>query len=251
MVALIPVGCVVFDIDDTLYLETDYVRSGFRAVDALVSQDLGVLGFERRAVRLFARGARGDVFDRCLQEMGLPASPSLVQRLVACYREHDPDIALLPDASVALQAAAAVVPVAVVSDGPLVSQRAKALRLGLATWADPVVLTADRCPLQPKPHTRAFELVAQAHHVDGASCVYVADNPRKDFAGPRALGWRTVRVRRPGGLHAAVDRSDADVEVPDLHRLPALLGLTVYTSAAVPSASPDDGGCVPSSAGVR
>jgi putative hydrolase of the HAD superfamily len=41
--------------------------------------------------------------------------------------------------------------------------------------------------------------------------VYVADNPIKDFAGPRRLGWRTVRIRRPGGLHADLPSGD-DVE---------------------------------------
>src|SRR5207302_9076607 len=34
--------CVVFDIDDTLYLERDYVRSGFRAVGTWAEQWLRI-----------------------------------------------------------------------------------------------------------------------------------------------------------------------------------------------------------------
>ena len=30
---------------------------------------------------------------------------------------------------------------------------------------------------------------------------FLADNPAKDFQAPDALGWRTLRIRRPGGLH--------------------------------------------------
>jgi putative hydrolase of the HAD superfamily len=219
------VRSVIFDIDDTLYLEASYVQSGFRAVGTLLEQRFGLTGFEQGAATLFAEGVRGEVFDRCLERLGVLPGPELVRELVSCYRGHDPDITLLDDARLALQGAAARVPVAVVSDGPIASQRAKATRLGLATWAEPVVLTADRCPQQPKPHVRAFQLVEQALGVEGDACVYVADNPHKDFLGPRALGWRTVRVRRPGGLHADVDLPGADVEVADLRDLLTLLEL--------------------------
>ena len=40
--------CVVFDVDDTLYLERDYVRSGFRAVGVWASRWLGLSGFAER-----------------------------------------------------------------------------------------------------------------------------------------------------------------------------------------------------------
>ena len=48
--------------------------------------------------------------------------------------------------------------------------------------------------------------------------VYVADNPRKDFIAPRALGWRTVRIRRRGGEHvaygaAAAEAAEREVEL--------------------------------------
>ena len=231
------VRCVVFDIDDTLYLERSYVRSGFRSVSDLLALQ-GVTGFADVAWELFCDGVRGDVFDRALARLGVRPAPDLVAELVRAYREHEPRISLLPDARRALEAAVSAGPVAVVSDGPLASQRAKARALSLSTWARPVVLTADDCPDEPKPSPRAFQMVEGAVDLRGDACAYVADNPHKDFAGPRALGWLTVRVRRDLSLHAAVDSGqDVDVEVPDLADLPAVLGLT--------------GGCVPSSAGKR
>ncbi len=38
--------------------------------------------------------------------------------------------------------------------------------------------------------------------VPAAACVYVADNPAKDFVAANALGWRTVLVKRPDALYA-------------------------------------------------
>jgi FMN phosphatase YigB (HAD superfamily) len=54
----------------------------------------------------------------------------------------------------------------------------------------------------------------------------VADNPAKDFAAPASLGWRAVRVVRPGGLHAlAPSGADVERELSDLTTLPELLGI--------------------------
>ncbi len=34
-----------------------------------------------------------------------------------------------------------------------------------------------------------------------AECVYVADNPAKDFVAPNQLGWLTIRIVRPDGIY--------------------------------------------------
>ena len=58
----------------------------------------------------------------------------------------------------------------------------------------------------------------------GADCTYVADNPGKDFAGPRSRGWRTVRVRRRLSLHEAIASGpDVDLELADLSDLATML----------------------------
>jgi putative hydrolase of the HAD superfamily len=215
-VASAPAACVVLDLDDTLFLERDYVRSGFQAVGRWTQRELGLARFAERAWTAFEAGARGDVFDRVLRECGCAPTPALVQRLVELYRGHAPHIALLPDGRL---------PLACVTDGPLPSQRAKAQALGLERWASPLVFTAQWGAGFGKPHPRAFEQVQHTLAVRPDACVYVADNPAKDFAGPRALGWRTVRVRREGGLHAArPSGADVDHEVAELTSLPAWLG---------------------------
>ncbi len=207
-----PLCCVVFDVDDTLYLERDYVRSGFRAVDAHLRERHGAGGFFERAWAAFERGVRRRTFDEVLPALGLEPSEAMIGELVEVYRSHHPEISLLPDALDALRAAReAGFAVAVVTDGPEASQAAKVEALGLTRWADPIVLTARLGTGFAKPHPRAFERVQAHSGCRGAACLYVADNPAKDFAGPKRLGWRTLRVRRPGGLHAAAP-SGGDVD---------------------------------------
>ena len=221
---------VVLDIDDTLYLERDYVRSGFAAVGRWACPELGITDFGERAWALFEAGVQGTIFDEALAACGVaPVPAGLVARLVEVYRAHAPEIVLQDDARAWLDTVGggsigAHVVVAVLTDGPLASQRAKAEALGLARWADPIVFTEALGPGRGKPHPAAFELLEREIGLGGDRCVYVADNPAKDFAGPHGLGWRTVRIRRPGGLHVSVPSTgDVNIEITTFADLDATL----------------------------
>lgn len=215
------VRCVVFDIDDTLYLERDYVRSGFRAVDVWVTETFSRKGFFDVAWRLFMEGKRGTVFNEALPAVGVEPKFEAVNEMVALYRGHQPAISLLPDAVRCLDRLRATGrALACLSDGPLASQQAKAAALGAGAWCDPIILTAAYGEGFGKPHPRGFVQISERVGVDAADCVYVADNPAKDFAGPKQLGWRTVRVRRAGSLHEIVpSKGDVDIEFKDLELL--------------------------------
>ena len=194
---------VVFDIDDTLYLERDYVWSGFRAVGEFVSQQIGMPDFANRAWTLFTDGMRGNIFDQVLLDAG-QSSAIDVAVLVDVYRHHKPDIVLLPDASQCLQQLVGKVQLACVTGGPVESQRAKVEALGLEAFFPTVVFTGSLGASFEKPHPRGFEMVEEALGLSGDKLVYVGDNPAKDFAGPRALGWKTIRIRRAGSLHERI-----------------------------------------------
>jgi len=215
---------VVFDIDDTVYLERDYVRSGFAAAGDWARDQLGVSGLGERAWSTFVAGRRGDVFDEALAACGVVVDPEVVGALVSVYRTHEPAIALLPDARTCLGDLASRVPIAVITDGPLASQQAKARVLCLGRWADAMLFTDGIGPGWGKPDARSFAMVQERLEVDPGACAYVADNPVKDFAGPKSLGWTTVRVRRPQGLHRRLPSTeDVDHEVPDLTTLAELV----------------------------
>lgn len=215
---------LVLDIDDTLYLERDYVRSGFTAVGAWGQRELGVDDLGERAWAAFTAGSRGTIFDEALGAAGVEVTPDLVPRLVDVYRSHTPAIELLADVRAWLDGRAAHIELAVVTDGPRASQRAKAEALLLARWAGHIVFTEELGPGRGKPHPAAFEHLEQVTELSGDRCAYVADNPAKDFVAPRRLGWRTVRVRRPGGLHAGVaSGDDVDVEIASLADLDSAL----------------------------
>src|SRR5882762_1725218 len=53
-----PKLCFVFDLDDTLYLERDFVCSGFEHVGIYAEKELGIPNFAERAWSLFVAGHR-------------------------------------------------------------------------------------------------------------------------------------------------------------------------------------------------
>jgi putative hydrolase of the HAD superfamily len=199
--------CVVFDIDDTLYLEYDYVVSGFTAVGEWARNWIGIDGFAERCRAIHDSGRRGSVFNTALSEYGVEPKPELISALVGIYRAHAPDITLCFDADTAMQKIAARWPVAVISDGPAISQSRKAEALRLSRFASCIVLTELLGQGCSKPSPAAFEMVQR--RVESMRYVYIADNPLKDFTAPLKLGWTAVRVRRTGGLHSTVENSAA------------------------------------------
>lgn len=218
------VDAIVLDIDDTLYLERDYVRSGFGAVGRWAQRELGIEDFADRAWAAFEAGARNTIFDDVLTSCGARTDDAMITELVARYRTHTPSISLATDARLGLERWHQHAALAAITDGPISSQQAKARALGLDAWTSTVVFTANLGPGKGKPDPAAFELVQEELGVDGKACVYVADNPAKDFVGPRSLGWRTVRVRRRLSLHAEVaSGDDVDHEITNLDQLDAVL----------------------------
>ncbi len=222
------VQCVVFDVDDTLYLERDYVRSGFEAVGHHIHRRFGADGFFQHAWAAFEQCARNTVFNQVLADCGIAVDAELVTELVDVYRKHTPKVCLLPDAHQVIEQLHGRVALATITDGAQPSQQAKVDALGLPRWMDPIVITDRLGPGRSKPHPMAFELVEQATGCHGNQCVYIGDNPSKDFKAPHALGWRTVRIRRPEGLHCEVGSDDdVQLEVTDLSTLVELLDIDV------------------------
>jgi len=228
---------VLFDLDDTLYPEFSYVKSGFRAVARTLTSDTttqDVLVTEM--LELFASSPSG-VFDRLLErfshtDWARDASKS-ISRMLHAYRTHSPDIELYAD----------VVPtisllrwhgmkLGVITDGRADGQHAKLDALGVSRLVDVVIVTDSLGPGRRywKPSTRPFELALSELGVAAANAVYVGDNPSKDFHGPSRLGMRTVHIRRSDALNLYEQKAvggqnwlHADHVIDDLDDLPRLL----------------------------
>jgi putative hydrolase of the HAD superfamily len=225
------IRAVVFDLDDTLYFEEAYVSSGFRAVAHFLEKSEGIA---QELIFNFcwsehSERVRGTIFDRLREKFGVRLA---VPQIVDVYREHIPNIHLEAQALEVLDSLRVKgFMLAVITDGALVTQEAKVRALDLTSKADLVICTDKYGKAYWKPHPRAFEEVMNAFELPGNACVYIGDNPSKDFVAPRALGWLTVRYLDPRQLRFDLVAENAQAQphciVSSLRDLEPLLSKVV------------------------
>jgi putative hydrolase of the HAD superfamily len=212
---------LVFDLDDTLFAEETYVRSGFQAVADWL-EGAGLLSADQAFAEMWSahvRGERGRIFDALLAARPACGQVS-VSDLVQVYRAHAPDIKFYPGIEALLdEAVARSLRVAVISDGFLLAQQQKAQALGLSRWADPILFTDQWGRPFWKPNPAPFRKVQETLQVGPAEIVYIGDNPAKDFQAPNSLGWQTIHLVMPGQFAMSQPGAPAKIRangVPEL-----------------------------------
>lgn len=193
---------IVFDLDDTLYPEVEFARSGFRAVAAAFADRLGPPEATfAHLIDLFAEYDRARVLDALLDRLGIGDDAALLADMVARFRGHIPTIQMHSDAQRAIERFAGRMPIGLLTDGLVPTQQNKIAALGLAGRVQAVVITGEFAREQWKPHSRGFEEIARRLQCPSGPLAYVGDNLAKDFVAPNALGWMTIRIVRPDGIY--------------------------------------------------
>lgn len=201
------IRAVVFDLDDTLYLERDYVRSGYRAIAEHLRAELNRSEpfeiFQKWLWQRFLAGNYSGAFDALNDEFQLGLSTDDVSQLVTVYREHFPSITPLPHVGAMLSVFHQQFQLGLLSDGFMPGQRLKLESLKLGRFFDAVVFTDELGGRETwKPSQAGFEKVRELLNVPHEQCAYVGDNSSKDFVSPNKLGWLTVKYIIPGQVHA-------------------------------------------------
>ncbi|HEY9175914.1 MAG TPA: HAD family hydrolase [Verrucomicrobiae bacterium] len=210
------IRALVFDLDDTLFPEREFVHSGFRAVDEWLRNARSICGFGEAASSEFSAGARGNVFDLALRRLGVADDPVLVRKMVEVYRAHVPTIHLFEDAAWALDHFSGGMQLGLLTDGYLEVQRRKVDALGIADRFAAMVFCDEAGREAWKPSAIPYEKIRIQLQCCGNECLYIGDNPSKDFVTAKALGWCTLQICRPGGEYAAI-------QVPLSHQADAII----------------------------
>ncbi len=216
---------LIFDLDDTLYDEMTYVRSGFHAVAAFGKASFDwneVDSFRFMNASLLEHG-RGKVFDEWLRSHD-SYSHSRVAQCVHAYRHHTPQISLPRFALKILQRYQAQHPLYLVTDGHKIVQHKKIVALGIDTIFKRCLITHRFGIQHAKPSLYCFEKIREIEKCDWSNMVYVGDNPLKDFVNLNAMGALTIRVKT--GAHAEVKAQagyDAKYTIQELAQLSSVL----------------------------
>jgi len=195
---------VIFDLDDTLYDEIDFCRSGLRAA----APHIAALSDAHSAEAVFAiiwkcfiTGDCGSTFNVALAQLGIPCDGPLIHKLVEVYRTHMPTLTLPPESRAVLEDLKNKYTLGLLTDGYLPTQRLKVQALGIEHYFRAIAYTEELGREFWKPSPRGFEKLLEELGARPEETVYVADNETKDFIAPNRLGLLTIQLRRPSGLY--------------------------------------------------
>ncbi len=210
---------LVFDLDDTLYDETTFVKSGFKAVANYLKSEYGLSEkvVSDQLEKEFEKG-RGEIFDNVLKEHKL-YSKSRVQKCVSVYRSHKPSITLSNEGKECLERFKKYTKY-IVTDGNKLVQYNKIKALGIENKFKKCFITYRYGRKHSKPSPYCFDLICKIEKVMPSQVVYIGDNVSKDFVGIKPLGFRTIQVMTGQYGHYQRDINyQADYKIQSLDEL--------------------------------
>lgn len=167
----------IFDLDDTLAYEVDYLKSAYKEIALLLKDDL--LFNEM----LSSYKNKEDVFAKLEAKYRIPK-----KQLLETYRTHFPDISLVEGASEILQKIKSQgYLLGLITDGRSVTQRNKLKALNIDRFFDKIIISEEFG--SEKPEVKNFIAFERE---DIEEYIYIADNVKKDFIAPNKLGWTTI-----------------------------------------------------------
>ena len=178
----------IFDLDDTLYKEIDFLKSAYCEIAK-------VIGHPEAFDFMLDSYLYGDnAFKSVIDKYHLKFT---VDQLLDIYRNHKPDISLEQDIVTTLDALKARgIIMCLLTDGRSVTQRNKIESLGLYRWFEKEdILISDEFG-HGKPSIECYQYFLDRY--PDAQFTVIGDNPTKDFLTPNQLGWTTICLQDVG-----------------------------------------------------
>lgn len=172
---------IVFDLDDTLYNEMDYLISAYKEI----AKNLNSTDWQRLFAQMYSLfRSKQDVFEFITSKYDITKSELLRQ-----YRGHIPAINLFENVLETIQQIKQKDgKIAIITDGRVSTQTEKLKALGILPYIDKIVIS--EAIGSEKPDERNFKIIEDTFK--NHQYLYMADNLRKDFISPNKLGWMSL-----------------------------------------------------------
>jgi len=210
---------IVFDLDFTLYNENLYFMETIRRfvkLHSLELQDFNNVYTDK--LRLSSQ----DIFGDILKKLNV-FTQEWQEELFALYQKIDLDLDFYPDATVLVSHAKQLgLKLGILTNGVIEAQRNKLKCLHLNQDFAAIICARQFGKEFEKPHVKPFKAIAEKLGLAANQLVFIGDNPKTDFAGAKAIGAKTVRIKR--GVYKSLPSGDnVDLEINDLEEVKQIL----------------------------
>ena len=168
----------VFDLDDTLYSESNFELSGIKYVYNYLkinTIDLDCLLNNRT---------------NWIEQIVSNSNNSFTKQLILeLYRNHKPQIELYKSAKLFLEKLISFKSeMSLITDGRSITQRNKLIALGIEAYFKNIIISEEIKSEKPSEINYKMTMSEEINK----EYVYIADNTQKDFVTPNKLGWTTI-----------------------------------------------------------
>lgn len=188
---------IIFDLDDTLYSEKEYVRSGYHEIAKILTN---IDNVEEKLCCFFEQ--KKSAIDELLKSENC-YSEQLKKECLEVYRNQKPDIHLYHGVEgMLIDLKKQGYKLGMITDGRSEGQRAKIESLGLERYFDRIIITDDLGGIDyRKPNPLAFRLMKTHFNVEYDEMCYIGDNSSKDFIVPYMVSMKSILFKNKDGLY--------------------------------------------------
>ncbi|WP_340202448.1 HAD-IA family hydrolase [Ascidiimonas sp. W6] len=178
---------VVFDLDDTLYKELEYLQSAYKEIAIFLESKIGVSHLEILQEMLDWYQNGENAFKLVLEKYETAYLET--DLLLKMYRNHVPSIKLSNEGKHVLNSLKELgISMGIMTDGRSIQQRNKIKVLELENYTKDILISEEFG--SEKPDERNYQHFMKKYPT--ANYFYIGDNTKKDFVTANKLGWTTI-----------------------------------------------------------
>ena len=183
----------VFDLDDTLYRELDFLKSAYYEICNEIFPE-NAINIYKEIVGIHISG--GNAFNFLIEKY--PAKKISLEKLLYLYRNHFPNILLREGVLEMIQAfKSKESKFGIITDGRSVTQHNKVEALGISQLIDKLLISEEFGASKPAP--ALYESFMESDNQK--QFYYIGDNIHKDFITPKRLGWFCIGILDGENVH--------------------------------------------------
>ncbi|MCJ8329329.1 MAG: ATP-grasp domain-containing protein, partial [Lentisphaeria bacterium] len=199
------VKTIICDLDDTIYLERNFVFNGYKSAAQWIEERYGLdAGKIFNSLKTaFYDGIRNDIFGYVLRHHHLELDEEEIKSVVEVYRNNQGSLEVFDDFEELLNLQKQGYELAVITDGWHAVQLNKVKLLGLDAVISTIIYSDAIIGRKSwKPSKIPYRICLDILGENPDQAVYIGDNPTKDFYAAKKMGIRTIRIQREDTEHS-------------------------------------------------
>ncbi len=188
---------VIFDLDDTLYIEKQFVFSGLSAVSNFIKKKYKINSLKtfNDLKNYYTKKERVNILDFILKKNNVFNKKNLIQ-LINIYRSHKPNIKIDNKNKNILFKLSKKNNIYLVTDGNKLVQKNKIEALKIKKFFKKIFITHQYAIKYSKPSLFCFNIIRKLEKCNWNDLIYIGDDPNKDFLNLNIKKAITIRINQ-------------------------------------------------------